>query len=794
MKNPTTALCLIARDKADIILNALESTKGIFDRYCLADNGSKDNTVKVFRDWCKKNNKEYKISERTDFTQIELEGKTMLGDYSQARNESFKLAEGCKYAMWIDTDDIIENVETLPKIIEQMEKDKIDMAIMTYDYAPAQDGKKAVVQERERIINLETEGYWIDPVHETYHIHKAQPSILRVMPDTMKIVHQRHALDFIVNSRRNNAIMTKYIEDHGLKKTSEKMIRNLAYDHWEYKEWKEAIKYYEHWLTLGIEIAELRYQVYLKLGRAYLGIGEHEKAIISASKCIDHEPRRSDGYFLMAEIYMAKRNWQEVLHYTDRVLELGKPQTSSPQNEMEYRTMPLEMKVISYIGLENLSEAEKILRVLMKENPSIEKFRINYDGIQKEKKKNNLVKLIAEGVNYYQCNNRADRIKDFLRIIPNELRDDNTVRKLIAELKHDFKRKTQKIKLKGEKRIDIFAGPFFEKWDGNSDTGKGIGGSESMAIQLSRNLAKLGNKVTIYNECDPCEVDGVRYERYEKWSKLNKADVFISLRKPDIFEQLISAKKQYLWLHDTEYSPNIPTSIWYSPNKIIVLSEFHKDIIKRTHGLTDDKIFWISRNGLNEKVKVPKIERQKNKFIYASSYDRGLDFALKNWNRVKEQIPEAELHVYYGWDTFDALKQVRSPEYRDWMENFQKEINELMKQDGIIHHGRVSQAELYKAFAESNIWYYPTSFLEISCITAMTSQRYGAIPVCTPIGALRETVQHGARVDRKDIMDALVYTYNNPDEARREKMMKWAKDKFDMPALAKEWDLFFNQN
>ena len=75
---------------------------------------------------------------------------------------------------------------------------------------------------------------------------------------------------------------------------------------------------------------------------------------------------------------------------------------------------------------------------------------------------------------YYGSKNKANLLDRVWRAIPLDLRENNVVRQLITELKYDFKNKITKIELKGKKKIHIFAGSHYEKWDGNSDIREGI--------------------------------------------------------------------------------------------------------------------------------------------------------------------------------------------------------------------------------------------------------------------------------------------------------------------------------
>ena len=116
---------MIAKDKEDIIIRALDSTEGVFDGYFLTDTGSTDNTVTIFQEWCEKHSKHYQVQEKQigkDYKQVIVDGKPTLGDFSSPRNDNFQMARdaGYDYAFWMDSDDIIENAKAVPDAVELM--------------------------------------------------------------------------------------------------------------------------------------------------------------------------------------------------------------------------------------------------------------------------------------------------------------------------------------------------------------------------------------------------------------------------------------------------------------------------------------------------------------------------------------------------------------------------------------------------------------------------------------------------------------------------------------------------
>ena len=185
--------------------------------------------------------------------------------------------------------------------------------------------------------------------------------------------------------------------------------------------------------------------------------------------------------------------------------------------------------------------------------------------------------------------------------------------------------------------------------------------------------------------------------------------------------------------------------------------------------------------------------RNPKLMVYGSSYDRGLQHLLKMWPKIRAQVPDAQLRVFYGWNLFDVGYR-DNPQMMTWKDD----MNKLMKQEGIIELGRISHEAVRKEFEMAGIWVYPTHFGEISCITAMKAQAFGAIPCVINYAALKETVQFGEKVDgdiydqeTKDIfLKALVGLLNDPErqERIRKDMMPWAQEKFGWDKVAKQWD------
>lgn len=191
--------------------------------------------------------------------------------------------------------------------------------------------------------------------------------------------------------------------------------------------------------------------------------------------------------------------------------------------------------------------------------------------------------------------------------------------------------------------------------------------------------------------------------------------------------------------------------------------------------------------------------RDSHLMVYGSSPDRGLEWLLKMWPDIKKEVPDAKLRIFYGWTVFDIMAK-GNPNMQTW----KSKMLDMMKQEGITDLGRISHEAVRKEFERAGVWAYPTSFGEISCITAMKAQAYGAVPCVINYAALVETVQYGVKVEG-DIYDketkdeyrrALVSLLNDPDQQGeiRKVMIPWAQKKFAWSEVAKQWDAEFKSD
>jgi FkbM family methyltransferase len=307
-------------------------------------------------------------------------------------------------------------------------------------------------------------------------------------------------------------------------------------------------------------------------------------------------------------------------------------------------------------------------------------------------------------------------------------------------------------------------------YDGSTLSKRGLGGSESAVILQSRELARLGFDVTVFNNCvdshaTPGVYDGVRYVDLSELHKPNyyKADIVISSRTvipflPEqhwgifnypgsVFQQLKhNAKIKIVWMHDTFCSGDhlledmvVAGDIDY----LFTLSDFHTTYVSNcTHGkrrnfeVLKNRIFQ-TRNGItvyHDQVDIAA--KDPHLYVYNASVTKGMiPLLTKIWHRVKQQIPEAKLKIIGGYYRFRDGCEPDEQEKKFWDLANSAELRAL----DVEFTGIIKQSEIAEILAKSSFMIYPGAFPETFGISSLESLCYNTPLITTRFGALEET-------------------------------------------------------
>lgn len=317
------------------------------------------------------------------------------------------------------------------------------------------------------------------------------------------------------------------------------------------------------------------------------------------------------------------------------------------------------------------------------------------------------------------------------------------------------------------KPISIYVGPGLEPWDPSTPDEVGLGGSETWAAKMARELRAKGHPVVVYAEASGVW-EGVIYRHHSLFNPAapflgERAWLCLISRQTALLDVRPNADIVHFVAHDVDYGEELTPERIANIDSYDVMSNWQARHTMETYpdGRLGGHRMSLLANGIEPSFFEGKEERQRHRFIWSSSPDRGLDVLLGWWPEILEIWPDAELHIFYGFNNIDALA-----DGRPWLVPFKAKIESLARQKGVVWHGRVGQKALAREFMKSQFWLYPSTdafgepWHETFCITALEAQAAGCIPIFPAVGALPERLEYGymspnEQLDLPTVLEAL---------------------------------------
>ncbi len=744
-------------------------------------------------------------------------------DFSAARNFAMdQCPHGpTEFIYWQDADDVLQGAENLPKLLEDAVKFNIAAFFFHYWYMVDLDEKGNVHEilvdhKRERIIRNDHTFKWIGKLHETL-IEQRQENIQKngVETDTCVVVHLTEDARIDKNIDRNIEILENQAAEE-LHKDPRTLIylARAYYDKGKMSPDPAQRKiYFDLALTLfheylegsgdpgeagyreGSGWAEERSTAWSHVGEIAILSKAYDIAIQAYHSAIEEAPQFPNLYIDLAMVYSMKGDFPKAKHWLNLASSMDVPKTTiiTLPRDMKTRALEIDFQISLREGsFTHCLEDLKLLKDIMPHEKSLDERIEQIKVLDAENKASQSIVFLGKFLESKEekAEIKKAKLASLVESIPTNLQMES----FASEMRHLF----LPAKIWEKDEIAILCGPGFEEWSPSSIK-TGLGGSEQAVVYLGKELQKLGWKVTVFANPGKAagDFEGVKYL---PWYMLNPKDnfnVLVLWRNIGFVDFKPKAKFTMVWMHDVPNNPDFTEDRVDKVNKIAVLSEFHKGLLRLDRGgkfepMPNEKVF-LTGNGIVPMKPSKKVKRDPHRLIYSSSPDRGLVFLLKMWPDIIKEVPDANLHIFYGFNIFDAIHK-GAPGRMKWKQM----VVDLMKQPGITYHGRVGHNELHKEQAQAGIWAYPTDFDEISCITGMECQALGAVPVTTTVGAVNETVKNGVKVDvdirteegQKEYKEQLIKLLKNPKKQKeyRDNMMKWAQEHFLWSNVAKQWD------
>lgn len=593
-----------------------------------------------------------------------------INDFSAARNECLKYIT-TDYWGWIDGDDVLNNKDSFIQFKDNLMA-SADMWLATYNYAHNSEGKPVCSFSRERVMRNSPAFKWKYFCHEGVEVGSG---IKTQFAAAWKIDHQRTTEDLENDKGRN----LKIFEYHGEPNLDPRMLYYYGKELFESGKIKEATAILlkanqSKDLEIHDRILCMQYAAY-----GLFGLDKFVQTIDLCSSGLMLDAVRAEFWVLCADSYLKQSKVNEAIPYLNAAKTCRRKDEGFSvifQNKDAYGPYPRNQLARCYFHLQDFETAKK---------------------------------EIQECLELYPDNQEAKTLKSEIEASVNKI--------------FGFKRAIDCDDIVISCPMNLY------EWDEHIEANRGVGGSETAAIEMAKSLRKLsGRKIIIFNSIKEPKM----FESGVQYMPADMMQDYFSQKRPSLHiawrhNYKLTDAKTLLWSHDLITSHCQQIDVY---DKYLCLSEFHKRHVMAATGIPEAKIA-VTRNGIRPTLFSEVKQKNPNKFIWVSSLDRGLENAIAILEIVRINYPNIELHCFYG------TQNMKTGGLNERADHYERLMN---KHPWIVNHGNINQKELLTHYADASIWLYPTNFEETFCISALETAGMGVLPICRNYGALPNTL------------------------------------------------------
>ena len=300
----------------------------------------------------------------------------------------------------------------------------------------------------------------------------------------------------------------------------------------------------------------------------------------------------------------------------------------------------------------------------------------------------------------------------------------------------------------------------FNNWSGSSILTIGVGGSETYIIELSRHIQKSG-AFDVYVFCNCLEEENFEGVIYRPLSQY-----YSFINENYIHSCIVSRFSEYLPVTFKGWTENVyfvihdltPSGIVIPVNKklkkVFCLTEWHVDyftkIFPSLKHITVPFYYGIDFNKFNKKsIQI----KEPYKFIYSSFPNRGLLQLLQMWPKIYEFQPAASLHIYcdINGEWVNKVEGTMMTQIKELMTSYRVDEHNM----NIYYYGWVNKQTLAESWLTADIWFYPCTFMETFCLTALEAAITNTFVITNHLAALENTVGDRGVIIKGDANDII---------------------------------------
>jgi len=735
-KTSTICLNMIVKNESHIIENTLEKLckKIHFDYWVICDTGSTDNTPQIITKF---------------FEKMGIKGELYHDEWTNfAHNRTLALQRAYKKTdllLVFDADDEIVGDVIMPT------------QVLYDDYYMKFGSAVGTSYTRVLLINNHKKYKYLSVIHEFITCIDGPTTSTTVEGDYYVVSGRTGSRNMDPDKYLKDALILEKAHTEALKNNDHLFHRYSYYCANSYKDcgrFDDAIKWYKITLSQEKQWDQEKYTACLAIYDCYKALNQEASGFFYLVKAFAYDKERVECLYPLLLHYCCEKMYQIAYNYYMNVKDFF--ENSYLNADMSRKLFINPDKYNFFVPYYMILIADKVQDfkcvvkmyeiIFIKKSPIFEEWYIGnlFYNLQfflnyVPKDNHQFIPLANNYINFLFVNGVKSQIFDCLT--KDEYRNHGIdVNKYIIKEVTNKPQQFSKNECAISKNILIYTGFSNIEWNHTYMLNNALGGSEKAVAYISKCFPKDYN-IFISGQVKNETIDNIQYINQNQLTKLIDSTPFhtvIVSRYIGFYEmfQTCSFYQSFIWAHDTlllPYGSNLnETHIlkkWNNYiNGCVCLTEWHKTLFLDKYPELKNKINIIN-NGLDLESfsSIDTNNKIKNKFIYTSRPERGLNVLLKLWPQIIEQIPDATLIV----STYGSFAS--NPE--------EIAMKTLIDATPSIHYlGKLNVEQLYNEMSTAEFWLYPTQWPETSCITALEMLMSKVICLYYPVAGLVDTV------------------------------------------------------